>query len=265
MLQRERTTVQHHPSAVGVAATQGHGSAHHHSGVAAQRGGNLARLRHQHTTAHCAAQRHCLVHRHRAACCSQIIGGGIHQQRAAAHLNAGERTICGHILQYLAYRYSVTARHHIFCEIRGCTGRSKTILAQHQGKPRGQVAVHQLCSAAQHLATLHHLQAIPFSTGKAAFPGVAVHIDKRSIQFRQFSDATHIHLAAQRQNTCRSIGNGRLQRQRAAVLHLNAADSRRGQRVLYPLGSNFQRSIRQAHRSDAQCRGRSGHHRASQY
>ena len=125
--------------------------------------------------------------------------------------------------------------------------------------------MHQLCSACQHLATLHHLQGVALRAGKATGSGITVHINKRSIQFRQFSDATHIHLAAQRQNTCRGIGNGRLQRQRASVLHQNTAGSRRGQRVLHPLGSNFQRSIRQAHRSDAQRRSRSGHHSATLY
>ena len=123
----------------------------------------------------------------------------------------------------------------------------------------------QLGTCPQHLTTLHHLQGVALRAGKATGSGITVHINKRSIQFRQFSDATHIHLAAQRQNSCRGIGNGRLQRQRAAVLHLNVADSRRGQRILHPLGINFQRSIRQAHRSDAQRRGRSGHHRAALY
>ena len=103
MLQRERTAVQHHAAAVAVGATQRDRAACYHAGASAQRGGNLARLRHQHTTAHCAAQRHCLVHRHRAACCSQSIGGGIHQQRATAHLNAAQRTVLRHILQNLAH------------------------------------------------------------------------------------------------------------------------------------------------------------------
>ena len=56
-----------------------------------------------------------------------------------------------------------------------------------------------------------------------------------------------------------------MQRQRAAVLHQDTAGSRRGQRILHPLGSNFQRSIRQAHRSDAQRRGRSGHNCTTLY
>ena len=177
MRQRQVATTQHHATGMAVIATQGHRAARYHTGASAQRCRNFTRLRQQHSTTHGAAKLHISRHRHCAGCCRKLIGRGIHQQSTAAHLNAGERTICGHILQYLTHRYGVTSRHHIFCEIRGSTGHSKPILPKHQGKPRGQAAMYQLCSAAQYLATVHHLQGIPFGTGKAAFPGVAVHID----------------------------------------------------------------------------------------
>ena len=104
VLQRKHTAIQYHAAAVVVGATQRDCTARYHAGASAQRSGNLTRLRHQHTTAHRAAQRHCLVHRHRARRCRKRIGRSIHQQRAAAHLDGIESTTRRHILQNLAHR-----------------------------------------------------------------------------------------------------------------------------------------------------------------
>ena len=261
--QCQAATIQHHAASVAVIATQGHRSKRHHAGASAQRSCNLASLRHQHAATHGAAKLHITSQRHRARRCRKRIGRRIHQQGAAGHLNTAQQAVLWHILQYLAYRYGMTSRHYVFCEIRSSTSRSKTILAQHQGQPRGQVAVHQLCSAAQHLATLHHLQAIPFSTGKAAFPGVAVHIDLRGIQLRQLPDAAHIHLTAQRQGAIHRIGDDLVQLQRSS-LHHDAAHPRRGQHTRKILRFDFQTGIIQAHHSAAQRRGRARYHLAAQ-
>ena len=264
MLQCQAASVQHHAASVAVIATQGHRAVRHHAGATAQRCSNLACLRQQHTATHGAAKLHITSHRHRARRCRKCIGRRIHQQGAAGHLNRRERTICGHILQYLAYRYSVTARHHIFCEIRGSTSRSKTILTQNQSEPGGQSAMYQLRICCQHLAAIHHLQGIPLCTGKSAITGISIHIDLRGIQLRQLPDAAHIHLTTQRQGAIHRIGDDPAQLQRTVILHHDAAHPRRGQHTRKILRFDFQTGIIQAHHSAAQRRGRARYHLAAQ-
>ena len=91
--------------------------------------------------------------------------------------------------------------------------------------------MHKLSPGCQHLAAIHHLQGIPFGTDKTAFSDITVYIDIRVFKLRQIANATHIHLAAQRQNTRSGIADGRFQRQQAVVLHQNATGSCRCQGI----------------------------------